>query len=141
MMMLSSFRATSPLPPRTIFDCWARPQSWPVWDPEVSEVDFRGPAVVGAVGKLKPRSGPSATFTITVLEQERRLVNETSLPGARLVFLHQVEPGHDGSRVVVEVSVVGALGWLWGRLLRRSFANSAQASGEGLLRHLEGEPA
>ena len=141
MTMLSSFRAISPLPPRTIFDCWARPQSWPVWDPEVSEVDFRGPAAVGAVGKLRPRSGPSATFTITALEQDRCLVNETSLPGARLVFLHQVGPGDDGSRVVVEVSVVGVLGWLWGRLLRRSFANSAQASGEGLLRHLGGESA
>ena len=57
------------------------------------------------------------------------------------MFLHQVGPGDDGSRVVVEVSVVGVLGWLWGRLLRRSFANSAQASGEGLLRHLGGESA
>lgn len=140
-MTLSSFRATTSLPPHVIYDCWARPDSWASWDPEVQDVIFDGPAKVGATGRITPRSGPSAEFTITALEPDRLLVNETSLPGTRLVFLHRVEPGDDGSRVVVEVSVVGALGWLWGRLLRRSFANSAQDSGEGLLRHLEGESA
>lgn len=135
--ILSRYAATVPHPPHAVFERWADPTTWPEWDPEVERVDFAGPLAVGATGRLTPRSGPSARFAVTEVVPDRVLSDAAALPGARLEFIHRVAPHERGSAIEVVVGVSGPLSGPWARFLRRSMAGAAEASGRGLLEHLE----
>lgn len=130
---------------REIFALWAKPETWSTWDPEVAAARLHGELALGARGRLKPRSGPKTTFTIVELVDNAVLVDVTSLPGARLTFDHRVSSGSASdqtsptpaaSELTVVISVEGPMSWLFGRLLRRTFAHAAQAGVDGLLAYL-----
>ncbi|HEY0215769.1 MAG TPA: SRPBCC family protein [Cellulomonas sp.] len=125
------------LPPAVVFAAWAAPATWSEWDPEVRSVTFDGPATLGATGRLRPRSGPASSFTITELRPDRVFTNTGRLPGARLVFEHVVAPSGAGSTVTVTVGLQGALAPLLARLMRRGMTDAARSSVEGLLGHLD----
>lgn len=137
MMILDSYLARTTHPAERVFSRWARPASWPEWDAEVREVTFAGPARVGARGRMRPASGPAASFVVTEFEPNRVFTNASSLPGAKLVFAHVVSPTPEGSSVEVIVRVEGLLAPLWKRILGRSLAHAARSSVIGLLAHLD----
>jgi len=135
--ILSSYSVRTAHTSERVFALWADPAGWPAWDPEVREVVFSGPAQVGARGRLRPASGPAASFTVTVFERDRRFTDASSLPGAKLVFAHEVVSEDAGSTVRVEVRIEGPLAPLWKRVLGRGLADAARSSVTGLLAHLD----
>lgn len=137
MAVLDSCTARTPHPPTEVFARWADPSTWPDWDPEVRAVVVEGPVRQGARGRLRPTSGPTATFSITELLPERSLTSTTTLPGARLVVEHRVSPDGEGSELDVVVRVEGPFAALWSRILGRSMRRAARSSVSGLLAHLE----
>lgn len=137
-MHLSQYSRSTTVAPAQIFDAWADPVSWPAWDTSVANVEFEGPMRVGVTGRLTPIAGPPSTFTITDVVPGRLLTNSSRLPGARLDFIHRLEPDGDAHVATVEVRVVGPLAGVWGRLLRKSLAESAPTSVNGLVDMLEG---
>ncbi len=137
MITVSTFRLGTGHSAAAVFALWAAPASWPTWDPEVRSVTFDGPATLGATGRLRPRSGPTSSFTITDLRPDRVLTNSGRLPGARLVFEHVVEPDAAGSTVTVTVGLQGPLAPVLARLMGRGMAGAARSSVEGLLSHLD----
>ena len=147
---LSRGTAVTAHAPAAIFDLWSSPQTWATWDPEVRSAQLDGDIEVGARGRLKPRSGPAATFTIVEVIEGEALVDASALPGARLVFDHRVtaapliEAGSGSSLtylVTVVITVEGPMSPLFGRLLRRSFEGAAQSGIDGLLAHLDADHA
>ncbi len=116
---------------------WADPTKWPEWDAEVREVTFEGPARLGARGRMRPASGPAATFTVIGFEPERVFTDASSLPGAKLIFEHLVTPIPEGAVVEVTVGVDGPLAPLWQRILGKKLGNAARSSVAGLLDHLD----
>lgn len=138
MQTLSTYVADTPHPPEAVYQLWAAPMTWPSWDPDVAEVRFSGNALVGINGWMRPSSGPATTFAITALEADRLFTTASRLPGARLLFEHRADPAGSGAQVTVTISVNGPLGWLWRRVLGRSFAGAAKRNVHGLLDHLGG---
>lgn len=122
---------------QAIFALWSNPAGWPTWDQEVREAHFEGPAVLGAKGKMRPASGPTAAFSITAFEQNRLFTNASSLPGATLIFEHRLTPINDGVEIAVSVGVDGVLAPLWQRVLRKNMSGAARSSVVGLLNHLD----
>ncbi len=100
---------------------------------------FSGEVRVGAQGWMRPASGPATTFTISVVEQDHIFTSTSSLPGAKLIFEHIVEPAPGGSRVFVTISVNGPMRGVWKLLLGRTFASAAERNVRGLLEHLDGK--
>lgn len=137
MKVIDTCSTTTTHSANLVFAEWANPTGWPAWDSEVKAVHFAGPAKLGARGKMRPASGPSATFSITVYEENRVFTNASTLPGAKLVFEHVVEPTSDGAEIRVSVGVDGLLASLWYRLLRGSMGTPAQSSVSGLINHLD----
>lgn len=137
---LSRATVSAPVEPWSVFALWDDPRSWATWDSDVAWVQFRGACVIGARGRLKPRSGPATAFTITDRIEGRRLVDVTRLPGARLIFDHAVSAseveGAPGSEITVTIAVGGPLATLWSRLLRGQLAGGARSGIDGLLAHL-----
>ena len=128
----------TPHRPAAVFACWADPASWPDWDRDVAWVKWDSPARLGGRGRLKPHSGPSSAFIITVFEQDRVLTTVSGLPGARLEFEHLVHPVGAGSKVEVTIRLAGPLSALWNRLIGRGLRGGAERSLDGLLVHLDG---
>lgn len=137
MKLIDTHSAFTSHSAQSVFSLWADPAGWPRWDSEVREVNFAGVAELGAKGKMRPTSGPAATFSITTYEQDRVFTNTSSLPGATLVFEHRVAPTSEGAELEVSVGVDGVLAPLWQRLLRKSLAGAARSSVTGLLEHLD----
>ncbi|QIM18604.1 hypothetical protein G7066_08185 [Leucobacter coleopterorum] len=137
MKLIESHSTLTAHSPQSVFSHWADPTGWPEWDAEVREVNFEGPAELGASGRMHPASGPAATFSITAFEQDRIFTNASALPGATLIFEHRVAPTNDGAEIRVSVGVDGFLAPLWRRILRKSMRNAARSSVNGLLDHLD----
>ena len=137
MKLLDSHSSLTAHSPQSVFSHWADPAGWPAWDEEVREVSFEGTAALGARGKMRPTSGPAATFSITAFEEDRVFTNASSLPGATLIFEHRVAPTDAGAEIQVSVGVDGFLAPLWQRILRKSMGNAARSSVTGLLGHLD----
>ncbi|TQM61064.1 SRPBCC family protein [Klugiella xanthotipulae] len=137
MKVIDSYSAPTAHRAQLVFSRWADPAGWPAWDAEVREVRFEGPAKLGARGRMRPASGPAATFSITTFEPDRVFTNTSSLPGAKLIFEHRVTPAAESAAVEVTVSVEGFLASLWHRILGKSLGNAAQSSVTGLLNHLD----
>lgn len=137
MRLIDSHSTLTTHSPQSVFSRWADPEGWPDWDAEVREVSFEGPAKLGTRGRMRPASGPAATFSITAFEQDQMFTNSSSLPGATLIFEHRVTPTIDGAEIRVSVGVDGLLAPLWQRVLRKSMGNSARSSVIGLVDHLD----
>lgn len=137
MRVLDSYSAETTHAAPTVFSLWADPTTWPQWDSEVRAVTFHGSAIPGARGRMRPASGPSATFTVTAFEPHQVFTNASSLPGATLVFEHLVAPTPGGSTISVTVGVDGPLAFLWSRLLAKNMAHAAQSSVTGLQTYLD----
>lgn len=137
MRHLSTCSIHIPRPPATIYDRWADPVTWHEWDPDVRQATLDTPtAAPGATGRLRPASGPPARFIITIAQENQRFVDESRLPGARLVFDHRVEPVPGGSRVTVEIGLRGALAPLWAVLMGGPMREAASRNVHGLASHL-----
>lgn len=136
-MNISEFSRATTIAPSRVFNAWADPVAWPHWDQSIKSVQFTGSTQLGATGRLIPTAGPPSKFTITDLIADRVLTNTSRLPGARLEFIHRVEPRVDDHVVTVIVRVVGPLAGMWDRVLRTSLAGSAPTSVNGLLDMLE----
>jgi len=137
MKVIDSYAARTAHEAEVVFSRWADPEGWPEWDAEVREVTFAGPAKLGARGRMRPASGPAASFSVTAFEPGRVFTNVSSLPGAKLVFEHLVTPAPDGAAVEVVVRVEGLLAPLWKRVLGRSLGSAARSSVTGLLAYLD----
>ncbi|MBP8920255.1 MAG: SRPBCC family protein [Micropruina sp.] len=137
MAILSSCVVRTTHAPSAVFSRWADPESWPEWDPEVRRVSFEGPVQVGARGRLRPRSGPGTSFSVTAVERDREFTNASPMPGAMLTFEHLVSPAADGAEVAVTVRLDGPLAPLWARLVGRGMSDAARSSVSGLLAHLD----
>ncbi|GAB2955484.1 hypothetical protein GCM10027280_49920 [Micromonospora polyrhachis] len=101
------------------------------------EVIFEGPAVLGSTGRMRPASGPTVSFSVTVADPDRVFTNTSSMPGATLTFEHVVEPAPEGALVTVTIRIDGPLAPLWRRIIGRGIADAARSSVVGLLTYLD----
>lgn len=126
--------------PSAVFKAWVEPMVWPTWDPEVKRVEWDGQAALGKRGKVWPAAGPPAVFAFTEIVPDQRVVNESVLPGGRIVVHHEVTPVNGGARASVVVGITGPLAPLWALLLRKPLGTAAPCNLDGLTRHLENNP-
>jgi uncharacterized protein YndB with AHSA1/START domain len=99
---------------------------WPEWDPHEDQARFDAPFEVGAVGWVKQKSNPAATFTVVEVIPERRWASECRLPGGKLWGSNEYEPLAGGKiRCTRTVRVTGPLVPLFrfhfGKRMRRDF--------------------
>ena len=131
MTMICTASATSTAPPAAFFARWGDMDTWPEWDEAIVWTRLDGPFAVGTTGVLKPKGGPKVTFVIETLEPGSEFTDVSSMPGARLRIRHRVAVDDGRTRVEIEVSIEGPLGWLWRRVVGTGIATSTP---EGLRR-------
>jgi hypothetical protein len=137
MIAIASAHVAVAAQPSAVFERWADVATWPQWNADTEWVRLDGAFTQGGTGVLKPKGGPKVKFVIEKLT-ESEFVDVSRLVGARLTFSHVVTPAPDGCVVDVAITMSGALGWLWNRILGKGLAASVQPDLEALARAAQG---
>jgi uncharacterized protein YndB with AHSA1/START domain len=124
--------------PDLLFRAIADVASWPDWDPEIESVEPPSAVAAGTGFALKPRGGPRVRMTIEDVEANRRFVDVSHLPLARMRTSHEFTPEAGGTRVRLTIEVSGPLAFLWDRIVARKQASGAQAQTAAFARYAQG---
>ncbi len=123
--------------PHQVWALYAEPATWPRWDHEIAAVTVEGPVAVGTRGRLKPVTGPAASFTFTEVTPGVGFTDVSRLPLARLTLAHHIEATASGSRFTHHVTITGPLAPLFARVLGKSLAASLPNAMRNLARLAE----
>jgi len=117
-------------------DVWPRYVDVPNWrDWSVKGVEWSrldGPFEVGTKGKSKPPGLPAGSFRLVEVVPERIYRSETRLPGARLLFEHEIEPAAVGVTITHRATLEGPMTRLWLPMVRKSIESGLPAGVERL---------
>ena len=120
---MSRWETTSELvvPGVTAEDVWARAyadaRAWPRWNDALASAELDGPLAVGAIARVRFRTGLRLRFRITEADAPHVFTDEGRLPGARMAHRHALEPDAVGARLTNTISIDGPLAPLWARVL------------------------
>jgi ligand-binding SRPBCC domain-containing protein len=135
-MIRHTYEAVVSPSPERLFRAIADVASWPVWDSELESVEPPSTVLAGTGFALKPRGGPRVRMTIESVEANRRFVDVSHLPLAKMRTSHEFTPeAGGGTRVRVTIEVSGPLGFLWDRIVARKQAAGARAQTAAFARY------
>ncbi|MEK7286394.1 MAG: SRPBCC family protein [Nitrospirota bacterium] len=103
--------------PEILFAIYENVEGWCQWDPDVQRSSIVSAFVPGAIGRLKPKSGPVAKMRLTQVEKNRSFTTETALPLCKMQFEHQLVSEGKATRVLHRVSFSGLLAFFFGRII------------------------
>ena len=102
---------------QAIWRVWHDVANWPQWDEAVQWCQLDGEFKTGATYTLKPVDGPAVKATITACEPNRRFTDVSSLPLAKLEFVHELADVAGKVQVTHRVNISGPLSFLWARVI------------------------
>lgn len=118
-------------PAEVVFALYADVARWPNWDSEVRAVDLPG-LVPGAVGYLKPRSGPKARIRVTEVTPNRSFTVESALPLFWMQFGHTLSEAGGLTTATHSLRFSGPLAFLFRRLIGAGIHRTLPATLQGL---------
>jgi hypothetical protein len=107
--------------PEQIWAIWTDVPHWSEWDTELSRSSLDGAFSLGAIGKLKPKSGPVSPFKISQFNVGRSYTLTMKLPLSQLSIHRYLHVQSGETYFTHEVSFQGFLAFLFGFLLGRRF--------------------
>jgi len=122
------------VPPKLAWDVLTDFQSWPSWNPAVTEVSMNGGHTEGST--FRWRAGPGTiTSTIQEVDAPRRIVWSGTSFGIKAIHVHTLEGQNGGTLVRTEESYDG----LVARVLHGRLKKTLNATLEGGLASLKAE--
>lgn len=104
-----------------IWAVWVNVAEWPSWDTELEQAALDGPFTLGAVGTLKPRTGPRARFTISTLVPGTSYMFTTKLPLCSLHVQRTLRQNDTETLFTHDVWFDGPLAGLFGIVLGQRY--------------------
>ncbi len=100
---------------------WTDTTCWPQDDSEVQHAEFESTPALGVTGTLVPTKGPRSTMKISSIETNRCFDIATKLPGALMLFQHEMNFLSNEELVITHrVVFTGPLSLLFDRLIGSS---------------------
>jgi hypothetical protein len=100
---------------------------WPEWDEGLDFAALRGPFEQGNHFVLKPKGGPKLTVELLETEVNRRFLDVTRFPLARMYDHHAFEETPQGLKITNTISVRGPLSFLWIKLVAQNIVDALPA--------------
>jgi hypothetical protein len=107
--------------PEKIWAIWTDVAHWAEWDTELADAILDTAFDLGAVGKLKPRSGSVSPFRISQFNAGQSYTFTMKLPLSQLSVYRHLHVRSGRTYFTHEVSFQGLLAFLFGVLLGRRF--------------------
>lgn len=100
---------------------------WHTWDAGVEYARLLGKFEVGAQFILKPKKGPQVKIKLVEVIENRKFVDCTTFPLAKMYGEHTYEDTPEGLRMTTTMKVVGPLSFLWRRIVAQEIADALPA--------------
>lgn len=107
---------------------------WPEWGDDLERTEAPASLSSGASFMLRPKGGPNVRMTVVEATRPRCFTDRAHLFLGTMMTMHLFERAKDGTgqmvtRVTVEISVHGPLGFFWDRIIaRKQAAEMAKAT-------------
>ncbi|GMU41050.1 MAG: hypothetical protein AMXMBFR23_19160 [Chloroflexota bacterium] len=126
-------------PVERVWDLTMDVESWPQHTPTITSVRRLedGPMRIGATARIKQPAQSERTWTVTVLEPQRRFAWATKAMGMTMTGGHDLQATANGMRNTLSVEIEGALAPVLGPLLRRTMLKAIATENEGFKRAAE----
>ncbi len=98
--------------------------NWHTWDNGIEYATMEGPFEKGNHFTLKPRKGPKVKIELIETEKNRKFVDLTRFPLAKMYGEHTFEDTPAGLKITTTMKVEGPLGFLWKKLVAEGIANA-----------------
>jgi hypothetical protein len=86
---------------------------------------------------LKPKGGPKVKATILVVEPNKRFIDVSNLPGAKLKFDHAITQQSGTTTVSIVMTLNGPLSRLWAKILGKNQQADLEKSTANLIAKAE----
>jgi Polyketide cyclase / dehydrase and lipid transport len=110
-------------PAATVFALYANVAGWPSWDPDLKAASLQGAFVSGAVGEVKPHSGPKSELKFVDVVQGKSVRMACKLPLGMMHFDYELQTqagigGAASSTIATHrTTFSGLLAPIWSRLI------------------------
>jgi len=120
-------------PSEKIWCAWTDVEHWPQWDTELVSASLEGSFALGTKGRVKPKRGPAARFSISELIPGETYTFTTRLPLCGLKVRRHLTRKDGGATYFTRgVSFVGPLASVFGNLLGRRYREALPVVMENL---------
>lgn len=137
MQFESSTTINAPI--STVFGLYADVGNWPSWDPDLKESSLKGAFVSGAVGEVKPHSGPKSELKFVEVIQGKSVRMECKLPLAMMHFDYELQAQGSATVATHRTTFSGLLAPIWSRLIGSGMKKTLPAALAGLKAKAEGK--
>ena len=100
--------------------------NWHTWDSGIEFATMEGKFEKGNHFILKPKGGPKVKIALVETIENKKFVDCTTFPLAKMYGEHTFEETKEGLRITTTMKVEGALGFLWRKLVAQDIADGLQ---------------
>jgi polyketide cyclase/dehydrase/lipid transport protein len=97
--------------------------NWHTWDSGVESARLEGKFEVGSYFQLKPKGGPKVRIQLVEIIPNRKFVDMTRFPLAKMYGEHTFEDTTEGVRMTITMKVEGILAGLWRRIVAQGIVD------------------
>ena len=101
--------------------------NWQKWDTGIEFAKLEGNFEAGNFFTLRPKGGPNVKVVLLEATVNRRFLDVTNFPLAKMYDDHVFEETPDGLKITYTVSVKGLLAALWVKVVAQKIADSMPA--------------
>ena len=96
---------------------------WHTWDDGIEYAKMEGEFKKGNFFELKPKGGPKVKIELLETIVNKKFVDLTKFPLAKMYGEHLFEETPAGLKITATMTVTGALGFLWGKIVAQKIAD------------------
>jgi hypothetical protein len=97
--------------------------NWHTWDSGIEFATMEGKFEKGNHFILKPKGGPKVKIALVETIENKKFVDCTSFPLAKMYGEHTFEETKEGLKITTTMKVEGALGFLWRKLVAQGIVD------------------
>jgi uncharacterized protein YndB with AHSA1/START domain len=124
-------------PMATVFALYADVGNWPQWDPDLKASSLKGAFVSGAVGEIKPHSGPKSELKFVEVIAGKSVRMECKLPLGMMHFDYELASQGGSTVATHRTTFSGLLAPIWSRLIGSGMKKTLPAALAGLKKAAE----
>jgi hypothetical protein len=98
--------------------------NWKAWDSGIDYAQMEGKFEKGNFFELKPKGGPKVKIQLVETIENRKFVDLTTFPLAKMYGEHTFEETTSGLKITTTMKVEGLLSFLWVKLVAKNIADN-----------------
>ena len=98
--------------------------NWHTWDEGIEFAKMEGKFEKGNFFTLRPKGGPNVKVKLLETVENKSFLDVTKFPLAKMFDNHTFEETPQGLKITNTISVTGALGFLWRKIVAQKIVDS-----------------